>query len=494
MQTLHKFSNQTNVTERCIEIPYCFCWSCRFASLEGELALLQNELNSAAAEKVQFEERMVCVREDAAVKTKELEDEVNQLKVKLCSADEQERMLTDIIEQKLELEETIEILKAENVQNKEFSEEKCSIEARFEQFKVEKETEIENLMAELTRLQQQLKERSNGVEEKDALLAQFVEQKRGEQGAFDLFKADKENELSEFNEQIEKLRAELKEKTSCIGEKEAMLTEVEQRKCETEKELEEVKASKESEVATLNQELEQIRTEIQEKLCSLEEKESMLTEVIQQKCFLEERFEEFKEEKEREASQMIKEVEKLQLETQNREDAANGTTSLLDEISQEKCAVEEQLNAFREEKEQQITKLTEDIEVLKSKLNEKELSLEEKESLLSETIRQKSELADNFKMDKESELQKLNDRMKELEVQLQERTSMVEEKENLLNEMIQLKCEAEEKLKINGQEKEKEVEMLMQQLKNSEALKDDFNKSLDAEDKQVMLLTAKVVK
>ena len=435
---------------------------------------------------------MVFVREDAAVKTKELEDEVNQLKAKLCSADKQERMLTDIIKQKLELEETIENLKAENVQNKELSEEKCSIEARFEQFQVEKETEIENLVAELTRLQQQLKERSNGVEEKDAILAQVVEQKREVQEAFDLFKADKENELSEFNEQIEQLRDELKEKTSCIEEKEAIVTEVERVKCDIEKELEEVKASKESEVATLNQELEQIRAEIQEKLCSLEEKESRLTKVIEQKCDLEERFEAFKEEKEREASQMIEEVEQLQLETQNREDAANGKASLLDEVSQEKSAVEEQFNAFREEKEQQITKLTEDIEVLQSKLNEKELSLEEKESLLSEAIQQKSEL-NNFKIEKESEVQKLNDRMKELEVQLQERTSMVEEKENLLNEMIQLKCEAEEKLKINGQEKEKEVEKLMQQLENSEALKDDFNKSLDAEDKQVMLLTAKVV-
>lgn len=435
---------------------------------------------------------MVCVREDAAVKTKELEDEVSQLKVKLSSADEQERMLTDIIEQKLELEETIEVLKAENVQNKELSEEKCSIEVRFEQFKVEKETEIENLMAELTCLQQQLKERSNGVDEKDAILAQVVEEKREAQEAFDLFKAGKENELSEFNEQIEQLQAELKEKTTFIEEKEANVTEVKRVKCDIEKELEEVKTSKESEVATLNQKLEQIRAEIQEKLCSLEEKESMLTEVIQQKCDLEERFEQFKEEKEREASQMIKEVEQLHLETQNGEDAANGKASFLDVVSQEKSAVEEQFNAFREEKEQQITKLTEDIELLQSKLNEKELSLEEKESFLSETIKQKSELADNFKMDKESELQKLNDRMKELEVQLQERTSMVEEKENLLNEMNQLKCEAEEKLKIYGQEKE--VEKLTQQLKNSEALKDDFNKSLDAEDKQVMLLAAKVVK
>ena len=275
---------------------------------------------------------MACVRDDAASKTKELEDEVNRLKEKLCSADEQERMVTDIIEQKLELEETIENLKAENTQSKELSEEKSSIAAKLEQFKVEKETEIENLTVELTRLQQ------------------------------------------------------------------------------------------------------------------------------------------------------------LRLETQNREDDANGKASLFDEVSQEKCAVEEQFNAFRQEKEHQITKLMEDIEVLQSKVN----GLQEKEN---ETIRQKSEL-DNFKMAKESEVQKLNERMKELEVHLQEKTNMVEEKDNFLNEIIQLKCEAEEKLKVYGQEKDKEIEKLMQQLEKSEALKDGYDKSLDPteEDKQVMLLTAKVVK
>lgn len=446
-----------------------------------------------ASEKVQLEEKMACVMTKASGNTKELEDEMKELRQRLSSAHEQERMLSDVIEQKLQLEETIETLKAEMEQNKDTSNDKGSIETRYEQLGVEKEIEIKKIMEDLNQLQQQLKEKSDEVEEKDALVAQVIEQKRKVQETFDMFKVDTENERAELNQQVEQLRAELKEKMGFIQEKAAMLSEIEQQKCEADSNLLEVRASKEKEIASLNEEMEQIRAETQEKLCGLEEKESMLTEVIQQKCELEEKFEIFKGEKENQARQLIQQMEELRSELQNRENGTDGKANVAEETTQEKYVVEEQLKIFREEKENQIAKLMEDIGLLQSEMEEKALILQEKEKLLSETFQQKSEL-ESFKMEKESEIQKLNDRMKELEVQLREKTSTAEEKENCLNEMIQLKSDAEEELKTYRLEKESELEKLRRQLEENDLEKDNVNQSLDSEEKQVMLLKAKVVK
>lgn len=446
-----------------------------------------------ASEKVQLEEKLACVMTKASGNTKELEDEMKELRQRLSSAHEQERMLSDVIEQKLQLEETIETLKAEMEQNKDISNDKGSIEARYEQLGVEKEIEIKKIMEDLNQLQQQLKEKSDEVEEKDALVAQVIEQKRKVQETFDMFKLDTENERAELNQQVEQLRAELKEKMGFIQEKAAMLSEIEQQKCEADSNLLEVRASKEKEIASLNEEMEQIRVEIQEKLCGLEEKESMLTEVIQQKCELEEKFEIFKGEKENQARQLIQQMEELRSELQNRENGTDRKANVAEETTQEKYVVEKQLKIFREEKENQIAKLMEDIGLLQSEMEEKALILQEKEKLLSETFQQKSEL-ESFKMEKESEIQKLNDRMKELEVQLREKTSTAEEKENCLNEMIQLKSDAEEELKTYRLEKESELEKLRRQLEESDLEKDNVNQSLDSEEKQVMLLKAKVVK
>lgn len=446
-----------------------------------------------ASEKVQLEEKMACVMTKASGNTKELEDEMKELRQRLSSAHEQERMLSDVIEQKLQLEETIETLKAEMEQNKDTSNDKGSIETRYEQLGVEKEIEIKKIMEDLNQLQQELKEKSDEVEEKDALVAQVIEQKRKVQETFDMFKVDTENERAELNQQVEQLRAELKEKMGFIQEKAAMLSEIEQQKCEADSNLLEVRASKEKEIASLNEEMEQIRAEIQEKLCGLEEKESMLTEVIQQKCELEEKFEIFKGEKENQARQLIQKMEELRSELQNRENGTDGKANVAEETTQEKYVVEEQLKIFREEKENQIAKLMEDIGLLQSEMEEKALILQEKEKLLSETFQQKSEL-ESFKMEKESEIQKLNDRMKELEVQLREKTSTAEEKENCLNEMIQLKSDAEEELKTYRLEKESELEKLRRQLEENDLEKDNVNQSLDSEEKQVMLLKAKVVK
>lgn len=142
-------------------------WRQKYDSLESDVTRLQNELASAAEEKLQVEEKLSCGSGEAPVRTKDFEIQVNHLEERLCNADEQEQMLTQIIEQKLQLEENVEHLKAELVQGKE------NYEARLEEFRTEKETEITQLTKELEHVKEQFKTASCKFEEKDV-----IEQKR----------------------------------------------------------------------------------------------------------------------------------------------------------------------------------------------------------------------------------------------------------------------------------------------------------------------------
>ncbi|XP_020621278.1 golgin subfamily A member 6-like protein 22 [Orbicella faveolata] len=80
-------------------------WREKYAGLESDVARLQNELVSAVEKKCEFEERFLVAREEGSVRTKELEVQVKQLEERLSSADEQERRLRQVTEEKLQLEE-----------------------------------------------------------------------------------------------------------------------------------------------------------------------------------------------------------------------------------------------------------------------------------------------------------------------------------------------------------------------------------------------------
>ena len=112
---------------------------------------LQKELTIAAAEKIQLEEKVTFAKQETSEKTKELEGQLEQIAERISRADEQEQMLTDVIEQKLHLEEHVEFLKAQ--QEKEMSEQKLIIEARFEQLTTEKDNEIGKLLTEIENVQ-----------------------------------------------------------------------------------------------------------------------------------------------------------------------------------------------------------------------------------------------------------------------------------------------------------------------------------------------------
>ena len=151
-------------------------WKERCSTLESDMTELQDEMACVKMERL--EESLSSVKEDASVKMKELEIELETLKGKLSDEDQNKRMLAEVNEQKGNLEEIVARLETELVQRKDLNEDKCNIEARFKQFKEEKEAEIMELKKEIQGLQDQRNISSYGVEEKDKMMEQMIDQKR----------------------------------------------------------------------------------------------------------------------------------------------------------------------------------------------------------------------------------------------------------------------------------------------------------------------------
>ena len=151
-------------------------WKERCSTLESDMTGLQDEMACVKMERL--EESLSSVKEDASVKMKELEIELETLKGKLSDEDQNKRMLAEVNEQKGNLEEIVARLETELAQRKDLNEDKCSIEARFKQFKEEKEAEIMELKKEIQGLQDQRNISSYGVEEKDMMMEQMIDQKR----------------------------------------------------------------------------------------------------------------------------------------------------------------------------------------------------------------------------------------------------------------------------------------------------------------------------
>ena len=151
-------------------------WKERCCTLESDMTGLQDEMACVKMERL--EESLSSVKEDASVKMKELEIELETLKGKLSDEDQNKRMLAEVNEQKGNLEEIVARLETELAQRKDLNEDKCNIEARFKQFKEEKEAEIMELKKEIQGLQDQRNISSYGVEEKDMMMEQMIDQKR----------------------------------------------------------------------------------------------------------------------------------------------------------------------------------------------------------------------------------------------------------------------------------------------------------------------------
>ena len=323
----------------------------RFARLEKDVEKLQKELTLAAAEKIQLEEKVTFAKQQTSEKTKELESQIEQMAERISRADEQEQMLTDVIEQKLHLEEHVELLKAQ--QEKEMSEQKLIIEARFEQLTTEKDNEIGKLLTEIENVQQLLTEKSRGVEEKEAMLTQVFEEKRIVEERLNILKVEKDGEIDKLNSEIEVLRDEVANKLRFIEERETVLAEFEKQKCEAMERCDKLKSSHDDEVKDLNQELEKVRAEMREAMADVEEKENVLTDV--EKCELES----VKLEEIQKINDRLKDLENELCErTRTLEEKQN----LLNEMMQLKSEAEEKFEVLKQEKETEIDQLKQELQ------------------------------------------------------------------------------------------------------------------------------------
>ena len=312
---------------------------------------LQKELTLAAAEKIQLEEKVTFAKQETSEKTKELEGQLEQMAERISCADEQEQMLTDVIEQKLHLEEHVELLKAQ--QEKEMSEQKLIIEARFEQLTTEKDNEIGKLLTEIQNVQQLLTEKSRGVEEKEAMLTQVFEEKRIVEERLNILKVEKDGEIDTLNSEIEVLRDEAANKLRFIEERETVLAEFEKQKCEAMERYDKLKSSRDDEVKDLNQELEKVRAEMREAMADVEEKQNMLTDV--NKCELESvKLEEIQKIKDR--------LNDLENELCERTRTLEEKENLLNEIMQLKSEAEEKFEVLKQEKETEIEQLKQELQ------------------------------------------------------------------------------------------------------------------------------------
>ena len=232
-------------------------------------------------------------------------------------------------------------------------EEKLTIEARFEQLTTEKDNEIGKLLTEIENVQQLLTEKSRGVEEKEAMLTQVFEEKRIVEERLNILKAEKDGEIDKLNSEIEVLRDEAANKLRFIEERETVLAEFEKQKCEAMERCDKLKSSHDDEVKDLNQELEKVRAEMREAMADVEEKESMLTDV--DKCELESlKLEEIQKIKDR-----LKDLENELCErTRTLEEKEN----LLNEMMQLKSEAEEKFEVLKQEKETEIEQLKQELQ------------------------------------------------------------------------------------------------------------------------------------
>ena len=350
---------------------------------------LQKELTLAAAEKVQLGEKVTFAKQETSEKTKELEGQLEQMAERISRADEQEQMLTDVIEQKLHLEEHVELLKAQ--QEKEMSEQKLIIEARFEQLTTEKDNEIGKLLTEIENVQQLLTEKSRDVEEEKLII----------EARFEQLTTEKDNEIGKLLTEIENVQQLLTEKSRGVEEKEAMLTQVFEEKRIVEERLNILKAEKDGEIDKLNSEIEVLRDEAANKLLFIEERETVLAEFEKQKCEAMERYDKLKSSHDDEVKDLNQELEKVRAEMREAMADVEEKENMLTDV--DKCELESV-------KLEEIQKTDDRLKDLENELCERTRTLEEKENVLNEMMQLKSEAEEKFevlKQEKETEIEQL---------------------------------------------------------------------------------------
>ena len=191
-------------------------------------------------------------------------------------------------------------------------EEKRIVEERLNILKAEKDGEIDTLNSEIEVLRDEVANKLRFIEERETVLAEFEKQKCEAMERCDKLKSSHDDEVKDLNQELEKVRAELREAMADVEEKENMLTNVDN--CE----LESVKFE---EIQKIDDRFKDLENELCERTRTLEEKENLLNEMMQLKSEVEEKFEVLKQEKETEIEQLKQELQKAV----TREDHCNQT-------------------------------------------------------------------------------------------------------------------------------------------------------------------------
>ena len=205
-------------------------------------------------------------------------------------------------------------------------------------------------------------------------------------------------------------------------------------------------------------------------LCNVEGKEAMLAEVIQQKCELEEKFEMFKEEKEKEAVQLIQEMDELRESLLNEKKLVFELEDRVNFAVTERNAMEAELRRVLEESrggvskddmeteiatvvnsetelrheleiakesvmqlESEIGRLMEEKNTWESLAKTKSIALEEEKKALDEEMARCSKRFEEEKQQLVEQLREISDlKVKESEDFCSERDDKIEELENKL--------------------------------------------------------------
>ncbi|PFX18858.1 Centromere-associated protein E [Stylophora pistillata] len=434
---------------------------------KDKCAILETIVALSKEEKPSLEEKMASAREEASVKIKKLEEQVKEMEDRLKSVDGQEGMLTEVIEQKLQLEEN------HKVEVTSLKKTLASLEGALDEVTKEK--------GRLDEALQQWKDKCASLETNEALSKEeklCLEEKMafvGEEASEKIRKL--EEQVKEMEESEEKLR--LEEKMTFAGE----------------------------EASQKIRELENQVMEMKERLASVDEQEGMLTEVIEQKLQLEENHKVEVTSLKKALEEIAQEKESIESWKEKCASLESDLRRLQEEITcvereRERSKLEESLSIVKEDtsvkmKEMGKGKLSNEDEnkIMLAEVTEQRVNLEDIVTPLETDAAQGKELSEQtrnikacfeqFKEEKDEEIMQLKKDIQELQDERNITSCGVEEKDTLLEQIIEQKQELEAKMSdlqvqlenvIN--EKEEYEQLLIQVKKEKDEIKNDLSESI----------------
>ena len=388
---------------------------------------------------------------------KELEDEINDLKIKMdalkASNKKQQNSLTENEELKKRIEELmkeIEELKKQAEKAKELEEENTQLKCEIEELK----HRIEELEVKEKELEEKTKECEELMENNEKLNTELAELRNELEG----MKGEKE-ELEKKCKDLEEEKKKIEEEKQRIDEeKKAKEEEMETKS----KEWEEMKAKNEEDIAQLNKEKEELekdnkqkQDEIEELRKKLEEREAKIAELMK----MIETLEGGGKDKDKNIEELVNAKDKLNAENEDNKKKIEELEKKLKECEEIKQAKEKELT----EKEEQWKECE---EKNKDKITELEKRIKELEEELEKKNKENAELKE-IQEKQMKEIESKDIEMKGLNEQLAQMKQNIESKEVENKEIKEDNTKKDEQIKellaqlaeMKKKDEEKEIEM-----------------------------------